>query len=75
MYKKGDIVKIVENLEEVADKSKVGLATSMLEYISKTAIITEAYEGFKYRIDLDSSSFAWTAEMFESAKPKLFKLL
>ena len=78
MYKKGDIVKIRSDLKHGAVYSNCVLTTRMLDYIGKYATILGFYNKVSstyYSLNIDNTKYSWSAEMFESVKPKLFKLL
>ena len=78
MYKKGDIVRIKKHIIITSSNTEINLVGSMLRYAGKTARITSVskYKScLGYKLDIDNSLWNWSAEMFESVKPKLFKLL
>lgn len=78
MYKKGDIVKIKDDLVVSSKTDAISFVHGMLPFISKKTKIIDINwcRGVSvYSLDVDEGYWNWTAEMFESVKPKLFKLL
>ena len=78
MYNKGDIVKIRGDLKHGAVYSNCVVTTKMFDYIGKYATILGFYNKVSsvyYYLNIDNTRYSWSAEMFESVKPKLFKLL
>lgn len=78
MYKKGDIVKIRGDLQRGFVHNNCVVNYVMVDYKNKLAKILRVYngsQGYYYALDIDNSTYFWSAEMFESVKPKLFKLL
>ena len=77
MYKKGDVVKIRGDLEVGRDYGGCGFIASMLPMLNKKVKIkaTTVNHNDMSRYQVYNSNYYWSAEMFESVKPKLFKLL
>ena len=62
-YKKGDRVKVREDLHETHGSDMWYPVESMLQYAGKEAVITGVNVGF-YSISVDLGEFGWTDEMF-----------
>ena len=77
MYKKGDIVKIRSDLKVGWTYGDCGFIASMLPMLNKKVKIkaTTVNHNDMPRYQVYNSNYYWSAEMFESVKPKLFKLL
>ena len=74
MYKKGDIVRIRGDLKGGNRYGSKHYNHRMNEYSGLPAEIIQIQEDY-YKVNIDDCYWNWTAEMFESVKPKLFKLL
>lgn len=71
-YKKGDKVRIREDLESGIQYGDVTYVSEMDKYRGKVATITN-YAGVyhpSYFIDLDEETYYWTAEMFATYLPE-----
>ena len=77
MYKKGDIVRIKGDLEVGKDYGDCAFVSKMLPKLdTKVKIISCGYNFKKQpRFAVENCTFWFSIEMFESVKPKLFKLL
>lgn len=77
MYKKGDIVKIRSDLEVGRDYGGCAFVSKMLPKLgTKVKIIGYGYNLKKQpRFAVENCTLWLSIEMFESVKPKLFKLL
>ena len=81
MYKEGDIIKVRDNLIVNKHYGECLFVAPMLPMLGKEVKITKSIiinsqsvsEYRRYRIS--GNDYYWSAEMFESVKPKLFKLL
>lgn len=77
MYKKGDIVKIRGDLMVGMCYGDCVFIARMIPMLNKKVEITKSTTNSRdmprYRIS--SNDYFWSAEMFDSVKPKLFKLL
>ena len=77
MYKKGDIVKIRSDLEVGNDYGDCAFVSKMLPKLgTKVKIISWGYSSKRQlRFVVENCTTWFSIEMFESVKPKLFKLL
>ena len=77
MYKKGDIVKIRSDLKVGWTYGDCGFIASMLPMLNKKVEITRSTTNSRDmpRYSISGNDCYWSTEMFESIKPKLFKLL
>lgn len=73
-YKVGDVVRIKKNLLSGVDCAgcydSCFVASEMLSYEGRTAIIMEARRKNRYSINLDHGFFCWTDEMFEPVEER-----
>ena len=77
MYKKGDIVRIKGDLEVGKDYGGLLFVSEMLPKLgTKVKIISWGYSSKRQpRFAVENCTTWFSIEMFESVKPKLFKLL
>lgn len=77
MYKKGDIIKIRSDLEVGKDYGGLLFVSKMLPKLgTKVKIISCGYSSKRQpRFAVENCTTWFSIEMFESVKPKLFKLL
>ena len=77
MYKKGDIVKIRGDLEVGRNYGGCAFVSKMLPKLdTKVKIISCGYNSKRQpRFAVENCTTWFSIEMFESVKPKLFKLL
>ena len=77
MYNKGDIVRIRGDLMVGMCYGDCVFVTRMLPMLNKKVEITRSITNSRnmHRYLISSNDYYWSTEMFESIKPKLFKLL
>lgn len=69
-YKKGDKVKIREDLEVGKEYSDCTFIVDMEKYKGAIATINYCYDDGSYDIDLDGGAWFWTDDMFEDCIKK-----